>query len=245
MSDSEVSSFYENEADEYDQRWSRRGGIKTAQSQWAIVDELTRGWDGKRILELGCGTGRFSLNMSSKGKPTILMDIALQMLGIARSKMRSSSQEFNGVNGSVDQLPFENSWFDAAYSINVFNHLDDLKSAFSEVNRILKKDGLFLVNFANLYSYYFPLAFIINRRHKSIGRNVYSRWLSIAQMKSLFDTSGFSIIRSFGNVYVPAYLDQPVIREIPLLLNKISRNTILKSISPSIFYLCRKDKDNC
>jgi len=240
MSDSEVSSFYENEADEYDQRWSRRGGLKTAQSQGAIVRELTQDWDGKRILELGCGTGRFSLNMASKGKPTILMDIALQMLNVTRSKLHSSSHQFMGINGSIYQLPFENGWFDAAYSINVFNHLEYLKSAFSEVNRILKEDGLFLVNFANLYSYYFPLAFIINRRQKSIGRNVYSRWLSIPQMKHLLDAAGFSIIRSFGNVYVPVYLDQPVIREIPLLLNSISTNSALKWLAPSIFLLCIK-----
>ncbi len=240
MSDADVSSFYEHDAGEYDRRWLRRGGLKTAQSQLAIVRELTHDWDGKHILELGCGTGRFSVDMASRGNPLTLIDLALQMLYVTRSKMMSLNQQFNGSNGSVYQLPFEDGLFDAAYSINVFNHLENLPRALAEANRILKNDGLFLVNFANLYSYYFPMALIINRKHKSIGRNVYSRWLSISQLKQLLHSAGFSIVKSFGNVYVPVFLDIPVIREIPLIVNRISTRSALKWIAPSIFLLCSK-----
>ena len=54
--------------------------------------------------------------------------------------------------------------------------------------------------------------------------------------------AGFIIEKSVGNVYVPIYLDYPVIREMPIALDAISRNSFLKWVSPSIFFLCQEGK---
>ena len=238
----EVSTFYDTDAAEYDERWRKRGGIKTAQSQGFIVDEITKDWRQKNIIEVGCGTGRFTTLVAPKGRFTVQLDIAIRMLGVTRSKMLRVSQHFMGTNSSAYEMPFDKQVFDAAYSINVFNHLEKPIIALAEVNRILKINGLFLVNFSNLYSYFWPIAAYINHGHKSVGRNVYSVWYTLKEMREILHNAGFVIEKTMGNVYVPLYLDYPVIREMPIALDAISRRSILKWISPSVFFLCRKNK---
>lgn len=238
----QVKDFYNQDSNEYDKRWLKRGGKKTAESQKRIISALIENWSEKQILELGCGSGRFSTQVIPIGGKTVLLDIAYQMLLVTRAKVSKTPYEFNGTNGSAYGLPFSDASFDASYSINVFNHFDNPISALMEINRVLKDKGLFLVNFANLNSCFWPIALYINHTNKSIGRNVYSVWLSVKQMMAMLHSAGFTIVKSVGNVYVPLYFDYPLIRELPLALDAISQNSALKWIAPSIFFLCRKDR---
>lgn len=240
MDKAQISNFYETDSIKYDARWRKRGGRQTDEAQKNIVCEFTRDWHDKSILEIGCGTGRFSVHIAPKGAPTVLLDLTTGMLKVSRDKLSQLAIPFVGTSGSVYQLPFASETFDAAYSINVFNHLEQQIDALQEINRVLKPGGRFIVNFANLYSYFFPVALYINNRHKSVGRNVYSTWITANTMQTMLFKAGFTIVRMVGNVYVPRYLDSPIIREIPLLLDKISRKSPLKKFSPSLFFLCEK-----
>lgn len=241
MEENHVNSFYELDSSEYDNRWIKRGGMKTAQTQMRIVSTLIESWSAKSILELGCGSGRFSANVAAKGRPAILLDLTMGMLGVSKAKVLKASLPFAGTRGSIYKLPFEQGTFDAALSINVFNHLDNLQNSLLEANRVLKAGGEFLINFSNLNSYFWLMALFINHRHKSVGRDVYSVWLTVREMKALLADAGFRILEVVGNVYVPLHMDYPIVREFPIMLDLFSRNSRLKWFSPSIFFLCQKD----
>lgn len=240
MKEKNVSVFYEKDSKQYDARWNKRGGLKTTIIQKNIVSSFIEQWSDKRIIELGCGTGRFSVELVAKGQPTILFDLTQGMLEQSRSKVINASLPFIGTRGSIYSLPFGNGTFDAALSINVFNHLSDPRNSLLETSRVLKTDGWLLINFANLNSYFWPVAYFINHNHKSVGRDVYSTWLTVREMSKLLEETGFNTVEVVGNVYVPLYLDYPIIREIPILLDRLSRKSTLKWIAPSIFFLCKK-----
>ncbi len=237
----DVEKFYDIDASTYDNRWKSIGGIATSLSQYQIIFELCMGWRGKRIIEVGCGTGRFSPLLSEIGEKLTLVDISVEMLRAARMRLNEIAlSPYIGINSSAYHLPFQSDSFDCAVSINVFNHLHLHDVAIDEIARVLKRNGKLVINFANLYSYYLPAALIINKNRRSISGDVFSIWLSLRQIRQYLENAGFEIMHIVGNVHIPSYLDQPIVRDVLRLLDIMSRKSFLKYWAPSIFFACEK-----
>jgi len=241
MIDREVLEFYEEGVTDYDRRWLGPGGTATLISQNRIVLELCQEWRGKEILEAGCGTGRFSPFLMEIGNETIFVDLSLGMLKATRRRLQqNSSVLFSGINASIYNLPVGADTFDCVLSVNVFNHLRMPGVALHELARVLKPGGQLVVNFANRHSYYWPAALLVTWRQRSIGRDVYSSWLTAREIESYFKDAGFRVNRVVGNVHVPLYLDRPVIRTVLCLLDSMSRDSILRPLAPSLFFACKR-----
>ena len=90
-----------------------------------------------RGLEIGVGSGRFAVPLG------ILfgVDPSPRMVNIARNR------GIQAVHGVAEKLPFADSSFDLALMITTICFLDDIKSAFGEVKRILKPGGSFIIGF--------------------------------------------------------------------------------------------------
>ncbi|MCL5961628.1 MAG: class I SAM-dependent methyltransferase, partial [Chloroflexi bacterium] len=182
MIEKRTGEFYERDAATYDRRWVSAGGGATLTSQRQIVCDLGGEWRGRRILEVGCGTGRFSPFVAETAKETAFVDLSIEMLKTTRRKLHPMGKPFAGVNASIYRLPIRDNTFDGALCVNVFNHLDSPDLALRELARVLTPKGTLVVNFANRQSYYWPAAFVINRRRRAIGRNVFSSWLSPSEI---------------------------------------------------------------
>jgi malonyl-CoA O-methyltransferase len=89
-----------------------------------------------KILDLGCGTGFLGEFID---KNLIGLDISKSMLEIANSK------GYTPIQGDIENLPFKSNTFDTILS-NFSLHWLDLDKAFSEVNRVLKKESYFIFN---------------------------------------------------------------------------------------------------
>lgn len=95
---------------------------------------------GKRVLEVGCGTGRTACYLAEQGLDVTAIDIRSEM--ITKAKIRAEKQGV-GVNfliGDVCQLPFEADTFDVVLVESVTNFADAQK-AVSEYYRVLKSEG--------------------------------------------------------------------------------------------------------
>lgn len=100
--------------------------------------------DGRRdlkLLDAGCGTGGTTVDLRRFGE-VVGIDLAWEALEPARGR---------GLNqlarGSIESLPFASASFDVVTSFEVVYHLgvaNDL-SAFQEVRRVLKRDGMLLL----------------------------------------------------------------------------------------------------
>jgi ubiquinone/menaquinone biosynthesis C-methylase UbiE len=241
MNTEEVHSFYERDAANYDKRWHSLGGAATFTSQRNIVNELCWEWQGKDILEVGCGTGRFSLFLMEIGKGAALVDLSVEMLKVTQEKLQQNSLlPFSGTNASIYHLPFRAGTFDCVLTINVFNHLEMPSVALCELARVLKLGGKLVMNFANRYSYFWPAAFVITRRQRAISKGVFSSWLSRTEIARYLEDAGFRVIRTIGHVHIPPYLDKPLIRNIIYLLDSISRDSLLSFWAPILFLDCEK-----
>jgi ubiquinone/menaquinone biosynthesis C-methylase UbiE len=104
---------------------------------WEVYEVLVRegGLAGQRVLDVGCGTGRFATALSERAKVWGI-DQAPQMLEVARS--RGSNVRFK--EASVYELPFKDGWFDRVTMWLVL-HLLERPRAFAEIRRVLAPGG--------------------------------------------------------------------------------------------------------
>lgn len=96
---------------------------------------------GRKVLDLGSGTGEFSPLFSSEG----YSGIDIEPANIAFAKAHYPGKEFR--QGDARALPFMDDAFDKILVVGVLHHLsdDDCRKALSEMKRVLRKDGTLLV----------------------------------------------------------------------------------------------------
>jgi SAM-dependent methyltransferase len=108
----------------------------------AVRERWLRRWlplgPGKLILDIGAGDGRFALWSATSGAQIVALDAAPFFADAAVAQLDLAL-------GDVRALPFPTGAFDAAYSIDVMEHLDapGLERFFAEAARVLKPGGVF------------------------------------------------------------------------------------------------------
>ena len=115
------------------------------------------------ILDIGTGTGLFSVELAKRGFRGIGVDRNSQMLSQAISKGTNLNCCFEGVLGSAERLPFPSECFYIVISTNAIHHFDLIKH-FKEISRILKLGGRYIIytrlhdqNVRSIWGQYFPL----------------------------------------------------------------------------------------
>lgn len=91
---------------------------------------------GKRVLDVGCGKGRFArvLRLEDPAAAIYGIDISLQML-------RFVPDGIGRCAGSMTELPFRDGSFDAAYATESLEHSVDIEKAVREICRVVKRGG--------------------------------------------------------------------------------------------------------
>ena len=98
----------------------------------------------KKILDLGCGTGRHTELLTKENFEVFACDNSKSALDFIKEKIPSAKFEL----GDMVYLPYETNFFDGVLCYQVIQHgkTKTVKKAISEIHRILKKEGyLFLV----------------------------------------------------------------------------------------------------
>lgn len=112
---------------------------------------------GKRVLDAGCGAGRFSIRIAQSGSKVTLLDISDGQLALAKQKineMGPADQVEGYINASVTNLKMiPDDYFDTVICYGaVLNYLfNDAKKAVDELVRVTKNDGMLLLSVNSLY----------------------------------------------------------------------------------------------
>ena len=95
---------------------------------------------GQRLLDIGCGTGLLALDLArAVGASGEVVGVEPSADMRAATAARSGGREnFRLVDGSANALPLGDGTFDGAVSVQVFEYLDDIPGALSEVRRVLR-----------------------------------------------------------------------------------------------------------
>jgi malonyl-CoA O-methyltransferase len=107
---------------------------------------------GKKILDLGCGTGRNSVPLAKKGALVYGIDFSREMLNEARKKAKKSKVKIEFKRQNITKrLPYSNESFDIVIADLVFNHIKNLKLLLKEISRVLKPEGFCLASDVHPY----------------------------------------------------------------------------------------------
>ena len=94
-------------------------------------------------LEIGSGTGYFSLNLLQLGliERLVATDISPGMLAELRATAGALGLEVETEATDAERLPFDDGSFDLVFGHAVLHHLPDLGGAFAELHRVLRPGG--------------------------------------------------------------------------------------------------------
>ena len=141
----------------------------------------------KRILDLGCGTGRFSEGLATRLDAFVAgIDPSEKMLARAREKRRLARVQY--LRGTAEAIPLLSGAMDMIFMSMSFHHFTDPDSAARECRRVLRKNGTLIVRTGTreqISSY--PYVPFFPRTRSMLEDLLPDR----ASLRKVFDTAGF------------------------------------------------------
>jgi 2-polyprenyl-3-methyl-5-hydroxy-6-metoxy-1,4-benzoquinol methylase len=144
--------------------------------------------EGKKILDVGCGSGLLSRTLLEKGYNVMVIDNDRKAIGLAKKK---------GINGFVADI---NSWktnekFDCAILADVLEHIADDKLVMKKVCTLLKPNGCILLNVPSYQ-------FLFGKHDIALGHR---RRYSDNELRNKLEESGFKIetLRHWNLIALP------------------------------------------
>jgi ubiquinone/menaquinone biosynthesis C-methylase UbiE len=141
--------YHDWEATTYDDKWSisfDQRCIDYARDRFTAIAG-TDGWPYGRSLEIGAGTGFFSLNLHQAGvlSEIHLTDISAGMVAAAKGNAVRLGLVIEGRVADAEHLPYPDSTFDLVLGHAVLHHLPDVEQCVREMLRVLRPGGRLVV----------------------------------------------------------------------------------------------------
>ncbi len=211
----------------------------------------------KKIIEIGVGFGRL-IPIYGKGSSEITVtDPSSVLLNMARQKFKKQKIKF--IQSKLENFDrrIRNNFFDLAIMVRVLHHIKDVGYAFSIVNRKLKTNGYFILEFANkshmkanvseILKGNYTTPFEIFPKDIRSARSIENKTLPFTnyhpdKIKEILASSGFKIvkIKSVSNMRIPL-IKERVPLNILLFIEKHIQNILSRLyFGPSIFILAKK-----
>ncbi len=104
---------------------------------------------GKKVLDIGFGSGMYSVAFAKAGAETHALEVNDVLHQIARENARDAgvNVDFRVYDGTT--FPFANDFFDYLFSVSVIEHVTDARMLLRQAGRVLKPGGKFYLAFPN------------------------------------------------------------------------------------------------
>ncbi|MEK6758309.1 MAG: class I SAM-dependent methyltransferase [Deltaproteobacteria bacterium] len=147
---------------------------------------------GERILDAGCGTGIYSIELARRGGRVTAIDASSEMIGQARAKALKEGLNIDFIKADALRLPFPEGHFDLVISVCMLCFLKERYNALIEMKRVLRPGRRIAVALLNSQS---PWALL--RRAKGLVKDTaYNRadFLTPAEIELSLASAGFKEI---------------------------------------------------
>jgi ubiquinone/menaquinone biosynthesis C-methylase UbiE len=221
----------------WDEHWGKQKTVERLDeintSYKEVVDYLLSVTDkNSKCIEIGCGSGVYSLEMMKEGRDCVASDISEKALELTEIK----GKKFFGLKKvptkivDIYDICYKDNTFDLVFSDGVIEHLN-IPRVIKEMKRVVKKGGYLITKVPSgnwLYRVVYNLTSPIEARP-------YEVWYKPNKWRELFKDAGFSDVKveMCGSV-------------VEGVLNRVIKNKGLKNAVPKIgkiYYLikCKKN----
>jgi len=102
----------------------------------------------KKILEIGCGGGQCSIAFSKKGAICTGLDLSIEQIKYAKELAKKEKVKVEFLVEDIQKLKnIKSNSYDIVFSAFALQYVPNLYKCFKEVNRVLKRNGLFVFSF--------------------------------------------------------------------------------------------------
>ncbi|HVP26805.1 MAG TPA: class I SAM-dependent methyltransferase [Candidatus Bathyarchaeia archaeon] len=200
-----IQEYYSKRSKDYDKQKSRTWKSTTGFGDEVInaVSDALAVFKGKRLLEVGVGSGRNALPLFEKIKPWLVgLDLSREMLETAKTKMRLFKRNLNLVLGDADHLPFTDEAFDALFCMSTMHYFVSPASVMHAFSRILKEKGIFLCGDLTVHEsdderFFENLERTLSKAH--------AQYHKPSEMKKMMENCGFRVSNMETFTYKKSY----------------------------------------
>ncbi len=185
-------------ATDFDKNYAKSNNFK---ERYSILSKLIDKYSNHdfRVLDLGCGSGIFTIYLSERNRFTIGFDASTEMLKICQERKRNTgAKNVDFINCNINALKqnfIDN--LDMIICSSVLEYLDDLDESLKLISSFLNQKGLLIFSMPNKRSFYRkiePVAF------KLIGRPKYYKYVknvcTLNEIENKLNKFGFNLLES-------------------------------------------------
>lgn len=184
-----LESYY-NSYDEEGRLLSRHGSVEYITTQ-KYIHEALGGNKQKRILEVGAGTGRYSVALAKEGYSVVALELIERNLSILKSKLTGDEQLQALQGNALDLSRFADDFFDLTLVLGPMYHLytkDEKLRALSEAVRVTKSGGFIMVAYCMNEPTVINYVFGQNKLWETLDADMLTKdWHCISEPKDVFE----------------------------------------------------------
>lgn len=191
----------------WDNFWEKKQEVKEVYSNSdRVVRNLVKVTDvkGKRILEIGAGTGRDSFPLVERGAIVYQLDYSMNSLKIMKKIADDEKMDVRIIGGDTFMLPFKDGSFDIIFHQGLLEHFRTEKATalLKENIRVLKTGGLLCVDVPQRYHIYTVIKTFLIAINKWFAG--WERSFSVPELKNEMEKLGLKTVHTYGEWMYPS-----------------------------------------
>jgi len=151
---------------------------------------------GCKVIEIGAGSGATSLKLVEYNADVTCLDYSSSAVKLIRNNTVNLNSKMNIVQGDAFNLPFEDNSFDICFHQGLIEHFKNPLPMIEEQKRILKNDGILLIQVPQRYS-----LMTIQKHILMFFGKWFAGWeteFSIRELNCLVKQTGLKPVKSAG-----------------------------------------------
>ena len=181
---------YYNRYNEEERLLSRHGQVEYLTTM-RYIEECLKGIADPKILEVGAGTGRYSVTLAKQGIQVTAVELVEHNLAIFKSKLDGTEPVTVLQGNARDLTVFPDNSFDLTMVLGPMYHLytkEEKLQALSEAVRVTKREGFILVAYCMNEPTVIQYVFGLNHLHEVMNLHMLTAdWHCISEPKDLFE----------------------------------------------------------
>lgn len=166
---------------------------------------------GRRVMEVGAGSGRDLLELAACGATGVVLDYSPASLDIVRRLANARGLPVHLVRADALRMPFRDGAFDVVFHQGLLEHFRDPMPLLRENARVLKRGGRVVVDVPQTWHLY-----TVMKQTLMLANRWFAGWetqFSPGQLERLLAGTGLTVRRTYGEWMVPG-LAYRVLREV-------------------------------